>query len=370
MRITIEALEAAFAPIEEVGKGEVTFPINGVDITMRRILPEEEAEVHRYAVAFAKTSDDNSGNGMEYIERFKLGVLSHSVVCVGATNLRDVEYVETGEVLGNGNAVKIRKVEALRKTFSKWSTTVRVAMFRKYSNLISEIEQKAEKVIQFDPTDVDSEIERLEERLDRLKELREQNKLSLESEVSKIIKSISSDGEPEQPVPVAARPPQPEPVTPPVRQSAVPVAVKPAQPQPQPQPRVQTARVVPDPADYAAGMDEQDSFINPGDHESMDEMVHAENMRMYKQRTAAGTTNDDGPPSVLTQIHSQRRPPHLSDRDDESDELSHLKRRVDGVDAYRVTQPEQLVGMTVQPPPVGKAVPKGVNTKFQPPKRF
>ena len=51
--ITLSALEAALAPIEEIGQAEITFPVETergpLEVTLHILLPEEENEVQRYA---------------------------------------------------------------------------------------------------------------------------------------------------------------------------------------------------------------------------------------------------------------------------------------------------------------------------------
>jgi hypothetical protein len=403
MQVTWKDLECAFAPIEEVGKGEVEFEVNGTTITLRRLLPEQEAEVQKFAVSTLKNEDESAGNAMDYIERFKLAVLSYALVSIGSMDLRGVDYIETNEVLTNGVVVKIPKHQALRKMFLQWSAPVRIAMFRKYSNLLAEVELKAEKAIQFDPTDLDAEILRTEERLVSLKETRDQNNEGLESEISKIVKSvvnkedIDESGQTEDTAvdvaEVAPEVPQEVPVAEPVvlpqvvpegpRRSSIPQAARPVQAPPQAVARPVQVREpqpvrTPDQSQYTAGMDTQDSFVDMGDASSMDEAIHAENIRMLQQRRAVqqGHPIPDSP-SVLTQVHGSRTAPHLAarsvdDDDIQSEEFRHTRRTVDGVDAYQIAPPEELTSRHGAHPPASptKIVPKGANPNFQPPKKL
>ena len=408
MQITMEALELALAPIEEVGKGELEFEVNGTTVTLRRMSPEEEAEVQRYAAEALVSGEEAAKNAASYIERFKLATLSCALVQLGPMDLREVKYVETGEKLETGVAIKVPRVEAMRKLLLKWSSTVRIAMFRKYSNLLTQIETKAEKSFTFDPDDLDTEIERVEERLERLKDLRKQNQEDLESEVSKVVKKVANEDERKQRVkdgdepedgpieevaaeapepaptpPKAAEPsttsmsPPPDPQVAPVRRSAIPQTVRPAAqpvtltPAPVAQP-IQRPRPQQE-SDFAAGMDAPDSFVDFGDSGSMEEAIHAENLRMLRQRqqAAQGRAAPDSP-SVLGAVHA-RRAPHLVARnvplndDDVSDELLHTGRSIDGAEVF--ARQSEEVGFRMQVPPEPKTVlSPGANPNFRKPK--
>jgi hypothetical protein len=196
MQITMEALEQALAPIEAVGKGEIDFKVNGITVTLRRLLPEEESEAQKFAV---NRSDDESSNALEYIQRFKLAILSYALVAIGSLNLRDVQYVETGETLeieGTGGTpkkivpVKILRHVAMRQMLIKWAAPARIAMFQQYAELLNRVEDLAEEMVELAPSNLGVEIERLEQRLAKLRERQSSEKESLESDVSKLVKTI------------------------------------------------------------------------------------------------------------------------------------------------------------------------------------
>lgn len=392
MQITMEALEQAFAPIEAVGKGEIDFKVNGTTVTLRRLLPEEEAEVQKFAV---NRTDDDSANALEYIERFKLAIISYGLAAVGTLDLRGVQYVETGEALPTGVAVKVPRHVAMRKMLLKWAAPARIAMFRQYVELLNRVEDQAEEMVEFAPSNLDTEIERLEGRIAKLKERQAAEKESLESDVSKLVKTIhrtettgeapdeSDESEVRDPVadPVQTQAPVQvqDPVAPGPRQSAIPSAAKPAAQSPQSVPVQSKPSARPNPADYAAGMETPDSFIDMGDSGSMEDAINAENLRMLQRRQAAARGQDvQEAPSVLSAAHSMRRPPHLAaravpgemDGGDVADELPHTGRTVDGVETYRMAPPEEMASprQRVQSTPVG-VPPKGVNPRFMPPKK-
>ena len=413
MQITLQALELALAPLEEVGKGEISFDVNGTTVTLRRLLPEEESEVQKFAVN--KDGDEDHGT-LEYIERFKLAIVSYALVAIGPTDLRDTTHIETGEVLANGKAVKLPRHQALRKLLLKWTSPLRIAMFRKYVDLLNRVEAEAEKAIVFDPTDLNTEIERLEERLAKLKVRRDEEKETLQSDVSKMVRAIDdtehqvvpSEADEAPEVEEAAEAPEPEeptqppvvvqtpvqapvaapqqPVQPPVqRRSAIPQSVaQPVQPQ-QPaqtqQPQRQQVQQ-PNAGHYVAGMDVDDSFVDMSDGATMADAIEAENRRMWAARQQAPQQEL---PSVLSQVHQSRRiPPHLAARqtqseieevdapDDEmSDETRFIRRTVDGVEAFQMTPPEEMSTRRAPMPQRQRPAPAtGLNPHFQPPKKI
>lgn len=378
MLITLEALEAALAPIEQVGKGESELEINGVVTTLRRLLPEEEAEVQKFASAKAGDEDTNA---MDYLERYKIGTLSYAIIAIGSTDLRGIGYIDTAEVLDNGKTVRIQKHKALRTMLLNWSSIARVSLFRQYSDLITKVDMDAEKAIKFDPTNLDSEINRLKERLAELEIARDEASSSMESAAAELVRSVANeddrrkrvkDGEePEEHITADVTPVEPPPAPQPVvqqpkpaqpRQSAIPGAARPVQQtmvqQPKPAPVVRSSNA----SDYAAGMEVPDSFVNMGDSGSMDDAINAENMRMLRQRQAVARGQSvDEPPSVLTQVHSMRRPPHAVARD--ADE-GILEETIDTRVAYT---PEMLAARNNRVESMQQ--PQATNPRFQPPKK-
>lgn len=384
MQITLEMLEQALAPIEQIGKEEVSFEVNGTTVTMRRLSPEEDADVQKFATSALK-NEETTANALDYIERFKLAVLSHAITSIGGMDLRDVSFIETAEKLDNGKNVKLPRVDAMRKLLLKWSAPIRVGMFRKYGDLLTRIEQNTESLFKFDLVDLDTEIERVEERLEQLKDAREKSKEGLADDVANIVRTVvkedekkadkkanlsvddtsfeSKDDEVERAAPLAsvqvAGP----------RKSAIPTSVRP-QPPTAPPPPAAAAKMVrsSNEADYAAGLDVQDSFVDMGDSSSMNDAIHAENARMMRQRQEAqrGIQPEESP-SVLSQVHHSRRPPHVVARDMVEDSFTATGESMDGVGVYKV--PEELVVKRLDKAPVSQKPTSSVNPRFIPPKR-
>lgn len=169
--ISLKSLQSAMAAIADVGRGESTFDVAGTSVTVRLLLPDEEVSVQREASKVLEDVPDGDHFGvLQYMDAFKVGILSRAIIQVDTIDLRSVDYVETGEVLENGKAVKEPKALAMRGMVDSWTRPPRDILFRKYVELMVRIEIKAEAAVSFDPTDLDTEIGRLETRLTTLKE--------------------------------------------------------------------------------------------------------------------------------------------------------------------------------------------------------
>lgn len=408
MQISFEALERALAPIEEIGQGELTFPIGTVNITLRVLTPEQEVDVQRYASEAVQDKDESVSNTADYLERFKIAILSHAITQVGDQDLRDVDLVETGEKLPNGVSVKLPKVQALRKVLLKWTGTIRTNVFRKYGELIERVERKAEIAIQFDPADLDAEIERVEGRLAALKEDREKAQKAEPSPVNKMVKALARSDQAEQSefreqldqfsasragVELAPEP-QPEetapvaPQAPQERRSILPTAAPPpgalrptTAPQPVPPVVVPPPKQQP-PAPYPP--DGDDSFYDPADTDGMEAAVAAENRRLLAMRQQALAQAQAQAAQQAAQAMPGRiaRPPHLDaaaaaglDIDNlDPTQLLPQSQMVNGVETFRLPTEEM---QSRSGPPAGGRVPinqgsaggKAVNPRFQPPRR-
>ena len=324
MQISLEALGQAIAPIEQLGQGELTFDVGATPVTLQIMTPEAEIDVQRYANETLE-GGENLAATAEFLERFKLAVLSHAIVQVGTLNLRGVQAVETGDQLEDGTPTKITKVKAIRDLVLKWSGSIRLAVFRKYGELVEEVERKAEKAVEFKPSDIDAEIERVQARLKELEE--EKAKVEdnpVETQVGRMTKAVAAndaeeqlqtseklsrmaagqlaDEPPEQPqeAPQQRRPVTPTQAPPP----PPPQPQTPAQdPAPAPQPEVRQTLPPPAPA--------QDSFVDTSDPDQMSAAVAEENRRLLAARM--GTSAAQMPNSVLAAAAQVgiSKPPHL-----------------------------------------------------------
>lgn len=408
MQATLDALEKALAPIEHIGREEATFEADGVKVTLRVMLPEEENEVQRYAAKAlpAPLGDEDeveqatSVDQLDYIERFKVAVLSHALVAVGTSDFRDLKFVETGEELDNGKKVKIEKHVALRQLLQKWSGALRTRLFQKYAELLDVMEKKAEEAIEFEPSDIDTEIERLEKRLEKLREKQERGKPSVASGLKAQITAINEmenplpgDETPESPeAPQEPQEPQEPQAEAKPRKPIVPQATAPVPPQRAQAAPKKSQGPTPIPEDVlppqTAGTpippEMPGSLVDTSDPDNLRAAVADEEARIIERRRRQKALEQaeaeareevergeedalDGPPDPTV----RRRPPHADAADVDATMGFQDAGRVNGVQAFRLP-PEPLTRSQAQqsPPPkapINQAKPRGSkNPRFRP----
>lgn len=171
MSLTLKDLETVMSPLSQLGKGEMSFDIGDLSLTLRTLTPSEELEIQRYArAALAEGEVTDQTTALDFLDRFRYMTLAYSLVQVGHLNFRGVEFVETGEILPNGVAVKIPKHMAVLRVVNTWSREMAVAVMRKFERLSNQVETEIDKAIVFEESDLDAEIARLEEKLADLKD--------------------------------------------------------------------------------------------------------------------------------------------------------------------------------------------------------
>ena len=334
MELTLDTLELAFAPVEQIGKEELVIPVGSTSVTLRPLMPEEESEVQKAAATTTGDPDDPAAvtDAIEYIERFKVAVLSYAIVAVGDNDFRGVRFVETNETLDNGKKVKIPIHQAMRKMVLKWGGPTRTQIFRNYSELLLQLEHKAEEAIKYEPSDVDTELERAKARVARLEaEIERRKKPQTPGIVPNQVHAIANQSQEEIPqpeapqvtqaarvepeAPVVAPAPEPAPaVRVPVRPNVAPPPPPPSHVS-QPQSTVNPALTKEHFLDPKISFDDiPDSFAAPDDAEA----IEMENRRLFEQRRqmlqAQKSVQQTEAPSVIEEARDRfgaRRPPHM-----------------------------------------------------------
>jgi len=312
--LDISALEAAFARIGEIGKGEVDVEFDGVRVVLRALLPEEDVEVQKYARGDAEGGTEN----LLLIERYKRATIAYAVVQVGGLNLRGVTTIPTGEVLENGVPVKVPKVVAVRRIVETWSRQATSLVFQRYAELIRRIEDEANSKVQFDKSNVDAEIERLESRLVELRRVKAGEQLP-KGITTEIIDQADKESRGYAVVPPSkTSDDRPSEVSEPV--ASTPVASAPTAPAP-PRTRVMPQTVAPpspNRVEQAPQTTHEDTLPNVlnsfGD--ATDDSIAAETARILEARNRAAASvaqsasTDDGIPNPIP-VRTGRVPPHM-----------------------------------------------------------
>lgn len=203
--LDLNTLKQALAPLSEVGRDEATFEVAGMTVTVRPLLPLEEVEVQRYAASVLTDiqgreglgDDDQMGRAaaLDYFDRFRIEIIAYSIVQVDSLDLRNVKTIATGEVLENGVAVQVKRTMAMREIVEGWSRAMITVCFSRYGELIQKIADQAEKVAKTSMPDLDAEITRVGDRLERLKNERSMRAAGDPSVTSQQITSLIRAGE-------------------------------------------------------------------------------------------------------------------------------------------------------------------------------
>ena len=182
--LDLNALKEALKPLASYGRDEMTFQVGGMDVTIRPLLPMEEVAVQRYAASVLDeiqnqeglTNEDQMSRAaaLDYFDRFRIEIVANSIIQVNNLDLRDVKTLPTGEVLENGVAVQIPRNLAMREIVMEWSRATITICFQRYGDLVQKIADAAEKIAQTTLPDLEAEIERVERRLESLKQEREE----------------------------------------------------------------------------------------------------------------------------------------------------------------------------------------------------
>lgn len=200
----LNSLRQAMSPIMNVGKRETSFEVEGVRITLRPLLPVEEVAVQRYAASVLDkvqreeglTEEDQMSRAaaLDYFDRFRIEVISYSIVEIGDLSLRGVEYIDTGEMTESGNPVRMPRYMAVRKMVEQWSRSMITICFSKYGDMVRRIAEEAEKMVEKSQSDLEAEIERVEEKLKSLRAERETRAAGDPNVTSKQIENLVNAG--------------------------------------------------------------------------------------------------------------------------------------------------------------------------------
>ena len=175
-----DALKAALAPLNKIGKDEFSFTIEGVEVTLRPLLPREEVAVQKFSASILDQAQEEEGaspednmtraTALDYFDRFRIEVVSHAICQINDQDFRGVDSIPTGEVLDNGVAVKLPRHIAMRDIITaQWSRSMITICFARYGDLVTKLAAAAETVAQSTIPDLDIEIERTQDRLGALK---------------------------------------------------------------------------------------------------------------------------------------------------------------------------------------------------------
>lgn len=342
--LDIKALEQALSVIGDLGRGEITFDVRDVPVTMRALTADEEALVQRYARDGGGTDGEEDSDGLTLLERYKRATLSYAIVQVGSMDFRNEEFISTGEVTEKGVPVRLPKHRAIRKIIDSWARVATLSLFQKYLELITRIDAEAERAVKFDTQDLDREIARAEKRVADLKAEKERAAIArgtgspimlgeadkaaqeqirglMSSAAGRPPEDVVAEPEPDPPSPQLATPPraptppprpQAAPPVVPVRQRVVPPAAAPPAPPPPVTPPAPVHRDVASP-EVLGEASFEGMLDSLGDSP---EALAAETARLQSMRAQARRMSLDAAAEaeqgVIPASPARRLPPHLA----------------------------------------------------------
>lgn len=407
--IDFQALEQALAPLAEIGQEELTFMAGSTEVTLKVLVPSEELTVQRYAAEVVPKEDEGSDphSAQAYLDRFRIEILAHSIIAVGSMDLRGVTAIPTGEILDNKKPVTIPTHKALRKLVARWTRPVIDSVFRKYGEALIRVEKKASEAIEFNPADLDTEIARVEGRLEVLKAEQEKRKnpvtsgfsnimdlatdasheakLSREEGISALAALATTEAPVPEPIPDPVLPPAPEPVPPPPQppmEEPARESRRPAVPQHgAPPPRIDQPHPAP-PAEKPDHVRSPDGVVRSSfvESDNMQSEAEEETRRILDRRRRAAAGKAPLPSgSVLDSMRTQRAP-HLDAAEVERQEhtvqhgadmaKAEELGAIGGVPTFRM--PTQDLGTSqASPGETSTARPDGgsMNPRFRPPQK-
>jgi hypothetical protein len=166
----LEALQRVLAPIEQVGREEITFEAEGHTITLQPLLPKDEVLVQKWAQTALEGHEDEKGTdryaALDFFNKFRIGSISFALIEVDGTDFRGVDFIETTDTTASGKKVRVTRAAALRKIITaQWSRSLVMATFGKYGELMSRVEERGENLVEYEPSDLDAELERVRRRV-------------------------------------------------------------------------------------------------------------------------------------------------------------------------------------------------------------
>lgn len=140
-------LKKALQPLMDISHKEKTVDLMGIKITLRTLTPLQEVEIQKN---LPDLQNDES-SPIEFVDIFRTETLAHSIVQVGDNDLRNQQYILTGEQTESGVPVKIEKIEAVKDVMSSWPRPVISLLFNEFTNLVEDLENEVSSALGTEP---------------------------------------------------------------------------------------------------------------------------------------------------------------------------------------------------------------------------
>jgi hypothetical protein len=174
MSISLNQLKSAMNKITNAGYQEKTVTLGENSITIKTLTPREESELQKVMSELSRSEDVTT---LEFVDEVRKETLSRAIIQINDLDLRNIDKIETGEVLPNGTPVSIPRQEAIAIMVEELPRVLLGKVFEEMSKLTEEVEEKTNKLLKPDSINLDVEIDSLEKRIQQLKLQKESQKL-------------------------------------------------------------------------------------------------------------------------------------------------------------------------------------------------
>jgi hypothetical protein len=170
----LSSLKELLAPLSKVGHASKVVTIEGQNITLRTLTSKEEADVQR---VISNLREEDELSTLEFVDIFRRESLSRSIIEINGVSLSD-PFIETGDVLESGVAVKVKREEALGEILGGFSRVVMTTLFQELAALSEKAESTLTKQLEQGTLNLEEEKKNLESRVQTLNNQLEQTKVS------------------------------------------------------------------------------------------------------------------------------------------------------------------------------------------------
>ncbi len=174
MSISLNQLKSAMNKITQAGYLERKVSLGENTLIIRTLTPKEESELQKI---ISDLSRDETMTTLEFVDVVRKETLSRAIVQIDDLDMRNIDMVETDEVLPNGVKVKVSRQQAISEMIEFLPRLLLSKVFEEMSRLTEEVEERTNKLLKIDVVDIDAEIEILEKRIKQLEFQKETRKL-------------------------------------------------------------------------------------------------------------------------------------------------------------------------------------------------
>lgn len=199
----LDQLKKALEPLVELSRAETSFDVMGTTVHLRLLSPDEELQCQQEAQQFISEVEDDDEvedlsrtRAIRFLDGFRLSILSRAIVQINDLDLRDLQYIETGEELANGVKVKVLKTQAVRDIIIKFPRQIQVFIMQKFHILTESVNVVVDDNLVSDFSDDDAEIQMMEEELQRKKNAINNKKEAVQQDdVRKLMRTTAKQSE-------------------------------------------------------------------------------------------------------------------------------------------------------------------------------